>query len=68
MHPSIPGTSKRSSHDTGTDCRCSENDGLIGNPYKADYPEGEQIYARNIWDMQLYKGKIYLGAGKRPMG
>jgi len=40
-----------------------KNAGLLGNPYQADYPEGEQIYARNIWDMQLYKGKIYLGAG-----
>ena len=36
---------------------------LLGNPYSADYISGEAIYARNIWDMQYYQGKIYLGAG-----
>jgi len=36
---------------------------LIGNPYERDYKNGEMSYARNIWDMQLYDGKIYLGAG-----
>ncbi|MDX9743944.1 MAG: hypothetical protein RBT59_09015 [Arcobacteraceae bacterium] len=35
----------------------------IGNPYERDYKNGEMIYARNIWDMQLYQDKIYLGAG-----
>ena len=36
---------------------------LLGNPYINIYEKGEMIYARNIWDMQLYQGKIYLGAG-----
>ncbi len=36
---------------------------LLGNPYAAVYQSGDSIYARNIWDMQLYDGKIYLGAG-----
>ena len=35
----------------------------LGNPYKKQYKDGEYIYARNIWDMQYYNGKIYLGAG-----
>ena len=36
---------------------------FLGNPFQADYPEGEVVYARNIWDMQLHNGKIHLGAG-----
>lgn len=36
---------------------------FLGNPYRAGYPEGEAVYARNIWDMQLHNGTIYLGAG-----
>jgi hypothetical protein len=36
---------------------------LLGNPYNSIYNGGEKIYARNIWDMQLFDGKIYLGAG-----
>lgn len=36
---------------------------FVGNPYKSVYKSGEAIYARNIWDMQLFEGKIYLGAG-----
>ncbi len=35
----------------------------IGNPYQNIYKSGEHIYSRNIWDMQLYNGKIYIGAG-----
>ena len=31
----------------------------LGNPFLAK----RQTYARNVWDMQLYKGKIYLGHG-----
>lgn len=41
----------------------SEQPILLGNPYINIYEKGEMIYARNIWDMQLYQGKIYLGAG-----
>ena len=36
---------------------------VIGNPYIEKYKDGEEIYARNIWDMQLFDGKIYIGAG-----
>ena len=36
---------------------------LLGNPYQSQYKNGENIYARNIWDMQSYRGAIYLGAG-----
>ena len=36
---------------------------LLGNPYVSKYKSEEHIYARNIWDMQLYNSKIYLGAG-----
>ncbi len=38
---------------------------LVGNPYKDIYPDfiTEMIYARNIWDMQVFNGRIYLGAG-----
>ena len=35
----------------------------IDNPYKDIYKSGEDIYSRNIWDMQLYNNKIYIGAG-----
>ncbi len=36
---------------------------FLGNPYQADYAATEEVYARNIWDMQLHKGRIYIGAG-----
>jgi len=35
----------------------------LGNPYQSKYKKGEMIYARNIWDMQLFQNRIYLGAG-----
>lgn len=35
----------------------------IGNPYLERYPADSQIYARNIWDMVSFNGKLYLGAG-----
>lgn len=35
----------------------------LGNPYSIIYPNGEAIYSRNIWDMQLFDEKIFLGAG-----
>lgn len=36
---------------------------VLGNPYQSKYKDGEEVYARNIWDMQSYQGAIYLGAG-----
>ncbi|MFA9373963.1 MAG: hypothetical protein ACERKK_07375 [Poseidonibacter sp.] len=41
----------------------SKDYNYLGNPYIKQYSNGEDIYARNIWDMQLFEGKIYLGAG-----
>ena len=35
----------------------------LGNPYMKQYKNGEGVYARNIWDMQLFEDKIYIGAG-----
>jgi hypothetical protein len=35
----------------------------LGNPYLARYPSGEAVYARNIWDICAYRGRLFLGAG-----
>lgn len=35
----------------------------LGSPYEFRYKSGEAIYARNIWDMCAFHGKLYLGAG-----
>lgn len=35
----------------------------IGTPYAAQYKNGEDAYSRNVWDMQVYKGKLFIGAG-----
>lgn len=35
----------------------------LGNPWAQIYPGGEQIYARNPWDLQAYNNKLYLGGG-----
>lgn len=35
----------------------------IGSPFAAAFPGNSNIYPRNIWDMQLFGGKIYMGAG-----
>ena len=36
---------------------------VLANPYIERYAGIEKAYARNIWDMQLYNGAIYIGAG-----
>jgi len=36
---------------------------FVANPYKEYYYKEKNRYARNIWDMQLYKSKIYIGGG-----
>lgn len=36
---------------------------FLDNPYTYQYKSKKYIYARNIWDMQFFNGKIYLGAG-----
>ncbi|MBU0961785.1 MAG: hypothetical protein KKH60_09650 [Proteobacteria bacterium] len=41
----------------------SNNLEYLDNPYFRYYPDKKQIYARNIWDMIGFQGKLYLGAG-----
>jgi len=37
---------------------------VLGNPYASRYKDGTPaVYARNIWDLQVYNGKIYIGGG-----
>lgn len=36
---------------------------LVGNPLREKYPDGEWSYARNIWDMEVYGDRLYLGHG-----
>ena len=35
----------------------------VGNPYEAYYGDGEWVYARNLWDLKAFGGRLYLGAG-----
>ncbi|MFN8452504.1 MAG: hypothetical protein U0521_28840 [Anaerolineae bacterium] len=35
----------------------------IGNPFAAQFPGGDSVYARNVWDMQVFDGRLYLGYG-----
>ncbi len=36
----------------------------VSNPGLERYPEGEQDnFARSVWDMQVYDGKVYFGSG-----
>jgi hypothetical protein len=35
----------------------------LGTPYKERYPLDNQLYARNVWDMAAFDGKLFLGAG-----
>lgn len=35
----------------------------LGSPYEEFYSDGEDIYARNVWDLQLFQNRIYIGAG-----
>ncbi|MCF6204298.1 MAG: hypothetical protein L3J59_11620, partial [Methylococcaceae bacterium] len=39
----------------------SDNVESIGNPFKLVFPD--DIYARNVWDMQVFHNKIFLGSG-----
>lgn len=37
---------------------------LLGNPLKTKYNDNTpRVYARNVWDMHAYNGKIYFGGG-----
>jgi hypothetical protein len=35
----------------------------LGKPFKKYYKDGEDVYARNVWDLQVYKDLIFIGAG-----
>jgi hypothetical protein len=35
----------------------------IGNPFEARYPDGDLVYARNVWSMQPYDDRLYFGHG-----
>lgn len=37
---------------------------LVGSPLKKRYPDdGKQVFSRNVWDMVVYQGRIYIGSG-----
>lgn len=36
---------------------------VIGNPFREKYPDGEWSFARNVWDMEVYDDRLYLGHG-----
>jgi predicted RNA-binding Zn-ribbon protein involved in translation (DUF1610 family) len=42
---------------------------LVGNPFRKRFPDGTKVsdkpsaFARNVWDMIYYEGRIYLGSG-----
>jgi len=36
---------------------------LVGNPLEKTFPQGDSIYARNIWDLQVFEGRLYLEHG-----
>lgn len=35
----------------------------LGIALRHRYPSGETVYARNVWDLQVYAGRIYVGGG-----
>ena len=35
----------------------------IGNPFLDRYPENDLAYVRNVWDMQVYGDRLYMGYG-----
>ena len=36
---------------------------FLGIPFSGRYSSGQDIYARNVWDLQAFKGRIYVGGG-----
>ncbi len=48
----------------GPTSRPAERVEVVGNPLKKRFPDDSgQAYSRNIWDMSLYEGRIYIGHG-----
>jgi hypothetical protein len=35
----------------------------LGNPLAAVYPDGPTAYARNVWDLAAYDGRLFIGSG-----
>ena len=53
-------------------CSTSQNDKVLnvtekleklGMSHSEHYTQPDEIYARNIWDLQAFDGKLYIGAG-----
>ena len=36
---------------------------VIGNPARSQFADGEAAYSRNVWDLQVYDNKLFIGAG-----
>ena len=53
-------SSPQNSHQP-TDCRAE----YLGNIMMGSYPDdsAQMVFARNVWDMQTYRGKVYFGGG-----
>jgi hypothetical protein len=37
----------------------------LGNPGKLTYPSDEKTFARNVWDLKAFAGRLYIGLGNR---
>lgn len=35
----------------------------LGIPLEDRYPSGEAVYARNVWDLHAFDGRLYIGGG-----
>lgn len=57
VHASSRSQSSRPVHDVTSHIE------YLGNPYEKIYPEGDAVYARNVWDLQYFDDKIFIGAG-----
>ncbi len=36
---------------------------VVGEPLRTRYPSGDAAYARNVWDLQAWNDRLYLGHG-----
>ncbi len=52
------------SHIAGPQTVPAKTVSLVGNPRRKRYPDASPfVFSRNIWEMILYQGRIYLGGG-----
>jgi len=59
-----PGARPRAARLVGPESVEPERVSLLGNPYRERYPDSSPVvFSRNIRDMILYKGRVYVGAG-----